>query len=313
MKPYSKSYLIHREIFHKINESKLKFAYELKQIEVPVKVFELLGYSDLTNEEDSFYKNRKLNRFNRTNKTKETYYSLNFYNQLSYSDKDLDLYCKDDDILYLDSKRRLKFLKNQPTFVKGRWYHPFHEFSKKFRENVLTFEGEHLKEIFDVSASDLHMLAKHLEDEQIPQYELIKFQRAVKQDFRTLFGKKKNGKCTAYVKKAFKVWMNSKKERYDNFRFESLPWRIDEYMKVHFPTVRKYVESTDEIWKLTMNEEFDVMSVKMVNELHKMGVTAFTCHDAIYVKKSVQLPEVKKIFYQKLNLASDRIDEMLNL
>ncbi len=304
---FSKSYLIHKDIFHKINQNKQKFQYSLTQIDIPIKVLNLLNVKNVNEYNEELCLNQKLNRFNREEPLKKNSPILNFYNQLKYDEKQLDDFCENDDILYNFNKRKLLKLNQQPKLIKGRLYHPFHEFSKKFRESVLMFENEHIKEIFDISGSDLHMLAKHLENViDIPKDELINFQIDVKNDFRRKFGIKKNGKCKANVKTAFKVYLNLKKDKYDKFRKGSIASRIDEYFKIRYPSIREYIINTDDIWQIAMNEEYDVMSNKMVEELYRQGIKSFTCHDAIYVKESVNVPNIKKLFYQKLDFISDR-------
>lgn len=275
----------------------------------------ILNVKNVRSEDDYIDFQKKLNRFNRRNHSENEVSKIRqYYNQLEYDENKLDEYCGNDDFLYNYNKRRLLRLSQKAKLIKGRWYHPFHEFTKKFRETVLTFEGEHIKEIFDISASDMHMLAKYLENiDDIPQNELIKFQKDVKNDFRKKFGSRKDGKCTAKVKKAFKVYLNMKKERYDCLRFNSLPAKIDEYFIENYPHIREYVKNTNDIWQISMNEEFNIMSDQMVNELEKHGIKSLTCHDAIYVKQSAQVPNIKKMFYQNLDLISDRTENMMNL
>lgn len=312
---FSKSYLIHKDIFYSIDESKRKLKYQLKEIEIPEKIVKILNVKSINNEDDSIDTQKKLNRFNRGNQPKNEVSKIRYYyNQLQYDENKLNEYCDKDDFLYNYNKRRLLRLNQQPKFIKGRFYHPFHEFSKNFRETVLTFEGEKIKEIFDISASDMHMLAKYLEqNDDIPLKELIEFQNDVKNDFRKKFGVRKDGKCTSQVKKAFKVYLNLKKDRYDNFRYNSIASKIDEYFKENYPHIREYIKETDDIWQISMNEEFKIMSDKMVSELEKHGIKSLTCHDAIYVKESVQVPNIKKMFYQNLDLISDRTSKMLEL
>lgn len=311
--PFTKSFVIHKNILHEIDEQKQKFKFERVQIIIPEKVAKFLNVKDIPSDDIENLPNTKLNRFNGKERQEESSNELSFYDKLEYSVNDLDKICENDEFLFTYTLNRLERLKQSPKFVKGRWYHPFHELTKKMRENVLTFEGEHIKEIFDISASDLHMLAKRLEDEVIPMNELLKFQRYVKEDFRSIFGEKKSGKCTYFVKRAFKIWMNSDKDRYDHFRIDSLPWKIDTWMKEHFPHIRKFVSENNEIWRLTMDEEFNVMSRNVVRRLYNNGIISFTCHDSIYVKKSVNVPNIKQIFYEELNLLCDQIDKMNDL
>lgn len=304
---FSKSFLIHKQLINKIDNSKYKLSYELESIVVPQKIIDITKYSSISGEDD-FLKVRKLNRFNGWNQFETNFY----YNQLKYDEKSLNEFCNNDDFLYIHFKKKLNSLQNDPKFIKGRYYHAFHEFSKDFRENVLRFEGEKLKEIFDVTACDLHMLAKLMENQKIPVKELKRFQKEVKSDFRKKFGvRKKDGKCTSFVKLAFKVYMNSKKSFYDNIRFGSLCWKIDQYFQMNFPTVREYLIDHDCFWQEMMNMEFATISDEMFEKLKHRKIKSFTCHDAIYVKESVDVPDINQIFYDSLNLAID-LEEKLD-
>lgn len=312
---FSKSFLIHRNIFHKINDSKCRLNYELINIEVPQKIIDITGYSSVDNEDD-FSNITKLNRFNGNKQIRKIWNLDYYYNQLSFDPKSFNDYCQDDDFLYIHYWKKLQHLQDDPKFIKERWYHAFHEFPKDFRESVLRFEGENLKEIFDVTACDLHMLAKIVEKENIPVRELKEFQNEVKSDFRKKFGvRKRDGKCTAYVKNAFKIYMNSKRSFYDNIRYGSICWRIDQYFQMNFPTIREYLVNHDKFWQEMMKYEFETVSTGMFKELQHRGIKSFTVHDAIYVKRSVDVQDIQQIFYNSLNLLVDieeKFDKMFS-
>jgi hypothetical protein len=214
-------------------------------------------------------------------------------------------FCEDDEWKEIYLRKTLRRLKDDAVWKFGRWYHAFHRLSKECREKVLRFEGEHIKEIFDVSGSDMHMLAKHLENEDIPVGELMRFQKDVISDFRKLFGARKyDGKCTSRVKTAFKVYFNSNKSFYKHIKQGSICSRIDEWFKMHYPTIRDYIANKEDLWKDVMESEFNVVSKKMFKELSRRGIKSLTCHDAIYVKESINVPDIKDIFYQCLDLAA---------
>ena len=307
---FSKSYLIHRDVMNEMAELKRRFAYQVEMVEVSDKVIRSLGVDSFRNEDDSPSMQRKLNASAGGVMFLDECPSVrHYYGQLQYDEKRLDKFCGDDELMYNFYKRRLRKLDQKPKLVKGRLYHPFHEFSKRFRERVLRLDGERIKEVFDIAASDLHMLAKHLEQyDDIPIKEIMDFQRDVKSDFRRKFGMKKNGKCTARVKTAFKVYLNMKSERYDHIKPLTLLSRIDEYFLEHYPNIREYIKSADNIWQVSMDEEFSVMSDKLVNELSERGIKALTCHDSIYVKRTdmMSVPDIRELFYKKLDFAYDR-------
>lgn len=313
--PFTKSYLIHRDILHKIDETKRKLEYRIAEVEIPEKVEKVLRVSGVIVQQGSLDSCAKLNRFNRREYPKrEVSRPVSYYSQLEYDEKKLDEFCDRDEFLYNYSLRRLRKLRMQPKLIKGRWYHPFHELSKKFRESVLTLDGESLKEVFDIPASDLHMLAKHLENvDGIPERELIRFQKDVKNDFRRELGARRDGKCTAQVKRAFKVYLNMKRDAYSRIREGSIVSKIDSLLEKRCPKIREYIKQTDGIWQIAMDNEFKTMSDKLVSSLSEIGVKALTCHDAVYVKKSVDIPRIREMFYEKLDLLSDRTERMLNL
>ena len=180
------------------------------------------------------------------------------------------------------------------------------------REQVITFNGEKLVEIFDIPAADLHMMANYLEYDNnvtVPESELLEFQKKTKEDFRKQFGiDEKTGKCTKTVKEAFKIYFNLQDER--KYKWTSkIVKTIDNYFKTHFPTIREWIIHTKDIWKRGAEEEYKIVSCKMFKQLIQIGIFNISCHDAIYVLKSdaertKQI--INKIFYNNLNLLIDR-------
>lgn len=312
---FSKSFLIHKNLIRKINEEKQKFQYKFNKIDVPSKVISIGKLISISENKTTITK-LCLNRYYRTNSPIDELIHHTHYNELTYQENQLNSFCKDDEILYNSMKKKLNRLKNLPVFTKGRFYHVFHNLSKQFREKVLQLDGENIKEIFDISGSDLHMLAKHLENEDIPTNELAKFQNAVKDDFRKLFGiRKRDGKCKKFVKTAFKVYLNSKKSAYSTFRYNSIYHKIDDYFETFFPHIREYIINHDTIWQTAMNEEFEIMSNRLVNKLKKDGIKALTCHDSIYVKisDSNKLKNIEDLFYDELDFITDRMNKLYDL
>jgi hypothetical protein len=305
--PFAKSFLIHKSLINQINDKKYKFKNYIISIELPKIICSILKDAFNAYNEKINSKKSNLNTYYRDSPIEKLFNIKNYYQELDYNENDLNKYCGDDDFLYNKNKMLLNKMEFPAKYIKGRFYHPFHIFSKSFRENVLRFEGEKIKEIFDVSGSDLHMLAKHLESvKSIPYRELIKFQQEVKDDFRTKFGIKQNGKCKSCVKTSFKVYLNMKKEKYSNIRYNSTCFKIDQYFKENYPNIREFIINTDNIWQLAMEREFETISQSMVNYLKsKNDVKSITCHDAIYVKESVNISNIKEIFYDCLNLQID--------
>lgn len=200
-------------------------------------------------------------------------------------------------------RRRLERLKTPASFKDGRFYHEFHLLSKRLRELLLRHDGKKLKEIFDIRGADLHMLAKAAE-KFAPAKEMLAFQKDVISDFRKRFGvRKRDGRCTAKVKQAFKVYLNSKRDFYDLIRYGSICWKIDEYFKEKYPTIREYIISHNDIWKTSMKEEFEVVSCKMSKELARRGIASFSCHDALYVHEDEKVDDINELFYDCLGLS----------
>lgn len=303
---FSKSFLFSHSIQRRIRQVRHKMKYKTTEVELPRKLEKLVV------ECEKVAASRKLN----TNLVQETRTDvidkhscpvdrLNYYTDLNFSEKSLKEFCEDDEWKEIYLRKTLRRLKDDAVWKFSRWYHAFHRLSKECREKVLRFEGEHIKEIFDVSGSDMHMLAKHLENEDIPVGELMRFQKDVINDFRKLFGaRKSDGKCTSRVKTAFKVYFNSNKSFYRHIKQGSICSRIDEWFKMHYPTIRDYIANKEDLWKDVMESEFDVVSKKMFKELSRRGIKSLTCHDAIYVKESINVPDIKDIFYQCLDLAA---------
>ena len=299
---FSKSFMLSSNVIRMIHQAEAKMT-EDSLIYVPNRILKLFPMNE---EVDSNVQNNADHRLNRILKeTKEEHVStVNFYNELKFDEKSLVDFCNKDDILEYFLRKDLKRLNEMPKFVKGRWYHVFHNFSKKFREKVLRLDDHNLKEIFDVSCSDLHMLAKILENEKdIPIFELRKFQLDVIDDFRKKFGVRKDGRCTAKVKKSFKVYLNSKESFYWSIRGNSICKRIDEYFKEKFPHIRDYIIHKNEIWIDIMNEEFKCISDRLVKRLYNdYNVKALTCHDSIWIRDDQNVVDIKKMFYDELGL-----------
>jgi hypothetical protein len=278
----------------KIDEQKRQLSYELIKVEVPGKVMRALSSKRVSGADDTLYEKNKLNRFYRTNQLEKDIYIEDtirqFYTKLTYDEKSLLKYCRDDELLYNHFKRLLDVqLKLEPTYIKGRWYHLFHRLPKSFRKRILRLDGERIVEAFDIPGSDMHMLAKHLERSEchIKGDELLKFQACVLKDMRTVIGKSKaTGKATDGAKKIMKIWLNMKPEQYSMIRKGTRMQGLDNLMRLHLHSVWKFVRSRADVWQICMNEEFKAMSVKMVNFLHSLGVKSMTCHDAIYMKRS---------------------------
>lgn len=316
-KHFSKSYLFSHRFQTSLRKLKHKLKAETIDVELPRKLEEIIQNKMKTVKDAE--ENRKLNTYlveeSRTDEIDSQSFLENYYSELKFSERSLEDLCNGDEWREIHLRRELNKLKKDAIWKSGRWYHEFHRLSKECREKVLRFEGEHIKEIFDVSGSDLHMLAKHLENiKDIPIKELMKFQRDVMRDFRKDFGARMtDGKCKASVKTAFKVYLNSKKSFYHLIRSGSICSRIDEYFKQNYPHIRSFIIEKDDIWKDVMLSEFDIISVKMFKDLQQRGVKALTCHDAVYVKESVDVPDIKDLFYECLGLSAywqDRLDEL---
>lgn len=213
----------------------------------------------------------------------------------------------------------------------NRLYHVFHQFSKEFRCSVLRFEGEPLVEIFDISASDNHALAERIQTDpvlrrEIPVEERIRFQYAVKNDFRKILGIGANGKCLPEVKHCIKVCLFNTNQKFYNQVFAGLYARRGKmsynarfmiFMKMYFPHIEPLVERTTDHWKCMFDMEMRTITNGACQDLANMGIKSITCHDAIYVKKSdvekykLTTEMVKKLFYMHLNLDVEKVEKFI--
>ena len=226
-------------------------------------------------------------------------------------------------------RNKLRKLNNDPEVYWNRFSHLFHQLSKDFREKILRLDGEPIKEVFDIPASDLHMIAKTIENiDSIPIKEIKRFQQLVKDDFRKIFGTRKDGKCTENTKLAFKKYLNKQKNQYSNIRTGSTQYKIDEYFKENIPNVREFIINFKEIttdkktskalWAECMNLEYETMSIRLRNILDReKHIKSLTCHDSIYVKvsdlKKITKQEIIEYFYEAIDLLIDREVNFFNL
>lgn len=332
-KRFSKSYMLHHDIIYSINDSKYKFNYNSTLIDLSsyqhlYKMFQpfpsIYVYEPKT-EEEKFNKDKREYK-----KNIEEYEMENTnYQQLTYDEEELINYCAGDELMEHYYRQKLKDLKRNPDVIWNRYYHLFHHLPKEFRTEVLRFNGKPIIEAFDVPGSDIHMFAKLIEKYDIPAKELERFQRDVKADFRTLFGKcKRTGKAKSYVKTSFKKYMFAKKDFYNNIRTGSTCWHIDQYFQEHYPSIRQLLidwqevnlngKCTKGLWADSMLQEFETISVRMTNLLYKeKHMLCLTCHDAIYLTEddaeNITEAELKDLFYASLDLYIDRQDNFYNL
>ena len=314
-KVFCKSFMLKSRIIDMLEISKSKFEKE-SMIQIPDKVMAAL---DLTGEEadgkkakegaerqdcDKPFSPEDHQRWLRERTAEMLGSKLNFFSELTYDEDALHAQCAGDDFEEMELRRKMRRLDHIARFIKNRWYHVFHELSKRTRSNVLRLDGQRIKEVFDVTCSDMHMLAKKLEDLKcIPRPELMRFQLEVMRDFRKKFGVRRDGKCTARVKRAFKVYLNSKKDFYSRIRKGSICSRIDEYFDIYFPTIREYITKKNKIWVGITEEEFKQISVNVVKKLYtKYGVKALTCHDSVWLREDQSDIDVRRIFYDEIDL-----------
>jgi len=304
---FTKSFMLSSDVLRMIHQAEAKMKKDTV-IYIPERVLKSYPLEDDVKRSKVIVEDDSESRLNRNlvGTTEGHVSTPNFYNELQFDEDSLKSFCKDDDIQEHFLRKDLKKLNDPPKLVKGRWYHSFHSFTKKFRETVLRLDGKKLKERFDVSGSDLHMLAKILEDEKdIPWRELRRFQLDVMNDFRKKFGARRDGKCKAQVKRAFKVYLNSKEPFYWSIRGSSICKKIDGYFEQNFPSIRDYIIHKDEIWLDLMNAEFKYVSDGLVRELYeKHRAKALTCHDSVWIKEDEDVPDIKSIFYDVLSLAA---------
>ena len=237
---------------------------------------------------------------------------------MTCDNKALKRFWKKDEVELLRYENLMTKLSQDAKFSDYRYYHVFHQLPKQFREDVLRFDGEQIKEIFDITAADMWMMTKYIEEtysDLIPSEEMKSFEHAIKMDIRKIFGTKKDGKCKKLVKQAFKIFLNGKKKA-ENFnddfdpeyREGSILSKIDQFFKCMFPNVRRAIMTTKDFWKIYFKMEYEIVSDKMFNYLKDRGIYSLTCHDAIYVKKS----DLESI--QKLNINMQKLfEEFLNL
>lgn len=254
---------------------------------------------------------------------------MTFYSGLTYDEDALKEFCNGDELLEYWFENKLKDLNKPPRVIWNRYYHLFHTLSKDFREHVLRYKGQKLVEVFDVSGSDMHMLAKMIESHDVREKDIINFQRDVKNDLRKLFGVcKKTGKAKSYVKNAFKKYLFQKKEFYDRIRTGSTTWHIDQYFLDNYPSIRELLinweetnisgKTTKSLWADMMWKEFEVISTRLTSLLYnRKHMKCFTCHDAVYLTEDdaeeITEKEIKEMFYEALDLLIDRQENFYNL
>jgi len=246
------------------------------------------------------------------------------YKYLDYDDESLKKWCRGDTLEYMKCKKKIDEMFKDPLWVKGRYYHAFHQFPHKFREKVLRFKGMKLVEVFDIPAADLHTLAKILEvDPETSYYQktLKEFELDVLRDFRKDFGtRKKDGKCLGWVKRAFKIYLNLQSPgKYDHFRTGKIVQKINNYFEKKYPAIQSFIRNHNDIWLESAKREFKIMSDYLFHNLAAEGIPAFTVHDAVYVPE-VFVPyltetnletgskrnRITKMFYQSLQLRYDQ-------
>jgi hypothetical protein len=223
-KRFSKSFCIHRDMISLIHNSKCKLNYSdsIFVLEDYPHLYKML--SSLPSiyvakpKTDDWKFNKQKRDYKRERETIDVENTQ--YQKLTYDEAALEKYCDGDELKEFWYTNKLKGLKKNPDVIWNRYYHLFHHLPKDFRTQVLRLNGQPIVEAFDVPGSDIHMLAKLLEQYDIPAKQLEKFQRDVKSDFRKLFGScKSTGKAKSYVKTAFKKYLNSTKDFYSNIRY----------------------------------------------------------------------------------------------
>lgn len=334
---FTKSFIFSNYTISLINNSRYKFNYRSTLIDISkynTLYKSLLSFPSIyvlhfTDEEEIEAKfNKEKRREYRITHQEEEVENMN-YDKLTYDEKALEEYCAGDELMEYYFTQKLKGLVKQPEIIWNRYYHIFHQLPKEFRTSVLRFNGKPIVEAFDVPGSDMHMLAKLLENYDIREKELVKFQTDVKNDFRILFGQcLKTGKAKSYVKTAFKKYLFARKDFYDNIRSNSTCWQIDQYFQVNFPTIREILINWHEIdinnnrtkglWADAMLNEFETISVRMKNLLQqRKHMSCLTCHDAVYLieedAENITEDELKTIFYEALDLYVDRQEDFYNL
>jgi hypothetical protein len=334
---FSKSFMFHHDLLYLIIDSKCKFNYNSTLIDLSsykhlYKIFQLfpsIYVSHFSN--DDVIHEEKFNKSKR--EYKKTYEDKDMektnYQLLTYDETALEDYCVGDELMEHYYRQKLKDLKRNPDIIWNRYYHLFHHLPKDFKTHVLRFNGKSIVEAFDVPGSDMHMFAKLIENYDIPARELERFQRDVKSDFRTLFGKcKRTGKAKSYVKTAFKKYMFAKSDFYNNLRIGSVCWHIDQHFQEHYPAIRQLLidwqelklnnKETKSLWADAMLMEFETISVRMTNLLmQKKHMPCLTCHDAIYLTEDdaerISEAELRDLFYTALDLYVDKQDNFYNL
>lgn len=331
---FSKSYLITSNILSDIKESKFKFNYKSELIVIPDILLSVGRVPSIIcgnfNQKDKIIgaDETKLDKeYNRTITTEEI--KKTEYSKLTYDEEALKEYCCGDEMMEVFLRNKLRKLNNDPEVYWNRFSHLFHQLSKDFREKVLRLDGEPIKEAFDIPASDLHMIAKTIENiDSIPIKEIKRFQQLVKDDFRKIFGTRKDGKCNENTKLAFKKYLNKQKDQYSNIRTGSTQYKIDEYFKENIPNVREFIINFKEIttdkktskalWAECMNLEYETMSIRLRNILDReKHIKSLTCHDSIYVKvsdlKKLTKQEIIKYFYEAIDLLIDREENFFEI
>ena len=63
-----------------------------------------------------------------------------------------------------------------------------------------------------------------------------------------------------------------------------------------------------------MNAEFSCMSDKLVKALYqKRSIKSLTCHDSIWIEETNDIPDIKNMFYEILDLTAYREQKLEEL
>lgn len=275
----------------------------------------------------------------------ETYSPIHLYSRLTLDYDGILNECGNDKTYAGHIAGKIKRgLSKEANMSNWRIYHAFHQIPKNFREAGFLLYGEHLKEAFDVTGADLHFICKIMEKD--PQFneilhpewydELIRFEEAVKIDFRRGFGiVKKTGKCLSRTKMAFKLLFNFKcqwKPESDDldeviqkaykqkdsdrplrafqrcFPKSAMMQSVCQFMRSRFPRIFLWLSANRSgLWQKMNKIEFSLMSNKMCAKLWELGIDALTVHDAIYLRESdvKRAPDLTKLFYECIDLKCD--------
>lgn len=202
------------------------------------------------------------------------------------------------------------------------WFH-----SLKGRErSFFTINNSYLRECFDIPACNFCILAKMLEEFNIEEKELSKFQRIIK--FKYIYKEiadyaniEWNENNKSLIKDSVQHWLNIRKCRFNQGSYKDNYFiYVDDYIKNNFPNIyntiinwreEEYTNTAGKtkkskmLWQDYQKIELEIIT-KLINYLFKIyKVTPVTVHDAVYLTdndKEKVTEKIEDIFWKIIDL-----------